>query len=83
MLFGSVPPIDESQLANFTSNSECPRFQILFEAQELAFQTHSLMARRFFESPPRGNPLLGNHGVESSVWIDAPKLPSGFRGEER
>lgn len=26
VLFGSVPPIDESQLANFRSNSECPRF---------------------------------------------------------
>ncbi len=73
VLFGSVPPIDESQLANFVSNSECPRFQILFEAQELAFQTHSLMARRFFESVRD----------ESCGWLNAPALPAGFRGDIR
>lgn len=73
VLFGSVPPIDEGQLANFTSNPECPRFQIIFEAQELAFQTHSLMARKFFET----------HRERGSPWADAPGLPSGFRCSER
>lgn len=72
VLFGSVPMIDESQLENFASHSECPRFQILFEAQELAFQTHSLMAKQFFES----------HRTGGSVWMNAAKLPSGFRGDQ-
>jgi 8-oxo-dGTP pyrophosphatase MutT (NUDIX family) len=73
VLFGSVPPIDEWQLANFSSNSECPRFQIIFEAQELAFQTHSAMARRFFE----------NQRACGSPWLDSPGLPGGFRCSER
>jgi|LauGreDrversion4_2_1035121.scaffolds.fasta_scaffold77964_2 ADP-ribose pyrophosphatase YjhB (NUDIX family) len=55
VLFGSVPPIEHSALVNFIANRECPRFEIIFEVRELAFATHTEMARRFFESVATGN----------------------------
>ncbi len=50
VLFGSVPPVDYSSLSDFVPNRECPRFEIIFEARELAFTTHTEMARNFFDS---------------------------------
>ena len=71
VLFGSVPPIDECLLAGFVAHNECPRFEIIFEARELAFATHTLMAQRFFES----------RTSLDSPWREGPSLPSGFRSE--
>lgn len=50
VLFGSVPPIEEAHLGTFVANRECPRLEVIFEARQLAFATHTEMARRFFES---------------------------------
>lgn len=50
MLFGSVPPVEYSMLSDFIPNRECPRIEVIFEACELAFPTHTQMARAFFES---------------------------------
>ena len=50
VLFGSVPPIGLDALAHFIANPESPRFEVIFEARELAFATHTEMAKRFFES---------------------------------
>lgn len=50
-LFGLLPAVDESELAScFVPTDECPRYQIITAPQELAFLTHTEMARRFFES---------------------------------
>lgn len=71
VLFGSVPPIDESLLSTFQAHDECPRFEIIFEPRELAFATHTQIARKFFE----------NRAHYDSPWHDSPTLPQGFRGE--
>jgi 8-oxo-dGTP diphosphatase len=57
VLFGSVPPIEETLLASFVANRECPRFEVIFEARELAFATHTAMARKFFESVRETEPV--------------------------
>lgn len=48
VIFGKVPAISENFLRSFQPSDECPRFEILFEARELAFSTHTEIARRFF-----------------------------------
>lgn len=49
-LFASLPVVDESELAScFAPTEECPRYQIITAPQELAFSTHTEMARRFLE----------------------------------
>jgi 8-oxo-dGTP diphosphatase len=49
-LFASLPVVDESELAScFAPTEECPRYQIITAPHELAFSTHTEMARRFFE----------------------------------
>lgn len=55
VLFGSVPPVEQAVLSEFVANRECPRFEIIFEARELAFATHTEMATDFFAS-------LGRYG---------------------
>lgn len=73
VLFGSVPAIDESQLAQFVSHPECPRFEVIFKARELAFPTHTEMAQQFF----------------NYIWVEHAKalfelnLPGGFRCSEK
>jgi len=57
ILFGSVPPIEETHLATFVANRECPRLEVIFEARELAFPTHTEMARKFFESLRETEPV--------------------------
>jgi ADP-ribose pyrophosphatase YjhB (NUDIX family) len=52
VIFGKVPPIRETLLRSFSPSEECPRYEILFEARELAFSTHSEIARRFFAPRP-------------------------------
>ena len=52
-IFGRLPTINEDLLGAFTPSEECPRYEILFEARELAFSTHSDIARSFF-SPREG-----------------------------
>ncbi len=50
-LIGTIPPIEEEQLKrSFTPSEEAPRYQIIFEAVELAFATHTLEARKFFHA---------------------------------
>lgn len=68
VLFGSVPPVEHAALAEFAANRECPRFEIIFEARELAFATHTEMAKNFFES------LLGRRDTGSLSDLRAPKL---------
>jgi ADP-ribose pyrophosphatase YjhB (NUDIX family) len=63
-LFGSVPPIEMSALDHFVANHECPRFEVIFKPEELAFATHTEMARLFFDSlatPPATGPLSALH----------------------
>ena len=57
VLFGSVPPIEETHLDTFVANRECPRFEVIFEARKLAFPTHTEMARKFFESLRETEPV--------------------------
>ena len=71
VLFGSVPPIEHSALANFVANRECPRFEVIFEARELAFATHTEMALLFFESKQAGE----NSGDLSQLRL--PQRPPG------
>ena len=59
-LFGSVPPVEQSVLSEFVANRECPRFEIIFEARELAFATHTEMATHFFAS-------LGRNGKTDAL----------------
>lgn len=50
-LIGTIPPIEEEQLkCSFIPTEEVPRYQIIFEATELAFATHTLEARKFFHA---------------------------------
>jgi len=72
VLFGSLPPIDESLLENFSANPECPRYQIIFGECELAFSSHTEMVRQFF-SHMRTTPTIG---------INALQVPRGFRCNE-
>jgi ADP-ribose pyrophosphatase YjhB (NUDIX family) len=69
VLFGSVPPVEYSALANFVANRECPRFEVIFEARELAFATHTEMALLFFESrrEQRNNDPLSELRVPKST----------------
>jgi len=67
VLFGLVPAVTEAHLGNFVPNLECPRFQIIFKACELAFSTHTEMARQFFncmcaEHSPALHDLIVPHG---------------------
>lgn len=71
VLFGTVPAIDESQLSGFTAHQECPRYEIIFEARELAFPTHTTMAREFFQSLGRSD----------ASWCGGVAMPSNFRGQ--
>jgi 8-oxo-dGTP diphosphatase len=69
VLFGLLPPVDESQLASgFSSTEECPRYQIITGPQELAFSTHTEMARRFFESQ-------GDEAAPGYETLTLPNLP--------
>ena len=50
ILFGSLPPVEHSDLRNFAPHRECSRIEVIFEPRNLAFPTHTEMARLFFES---------------------------------
>jgi ADP-ribose pyrophosphatase YjhB (NUDIX family) len=49
-IFGKVPLISESLLQSFSPSKECPRYEIIFEARNLAFSTHSDIAHHFFSA---------------------------------
>lgn len=73
VLFGAVPVVDESRLENFTPHRECTRYEVIFKPQELAFDTHTALARHFFSSM----------WTEYSSVLHQLQFPTGFRCSER
>jgi 8-oxo-dGTP diphosphatase len=73
VLFGSVPVVEESQLANFVSHRECPRYEIIFQPRELAFDTHTTMALQFFNCM----------WMDYSSVLNQLEFPRGFRCSEK
>jgi ADP-ribose pyrophosphatase YjhB (NUDIX family) len=57
IIFGGVPTIEYSALSEFIPNRESRRFEVIFEPRELAFLTHTEMARQFFDSLREAEPL--------------------------
>lgn len=73
VLFGAVPVVDESRLANFTAHRECTRYEIIFKPRELAFSTHTNIAHQFFTCM----------WTEYSQVLHQLQFPAGFRCSER
>jgi 8-oxo-dGTP diphosphatase len=64
IIFGLVPAIDEKELQHFTPREECPRLKVLFAPEELAFPTHTEVAKNFFEMR-KNNVASGLHQLQT------------------